>query len=735
MTEIIRLLGERRLLVREPDEGLGELEIPQSVLEVIGQRLNRLSSNCESILTTAAVIGREFNFQVLGLLSEDTSETQLLELIDEALDTHLIQEIPGQGDAYQFSHALVQQTLRERLSTSRRVRLHARIGDTLEILYGDQPGEHAAELAHHFSEAGPVAGADKLVKYTLLAGERALGAYAHEDALGYFVRGLTAKNLEVEGPTPASDAEAAALLFGLGRAQAATLGRQNLDVAVATLSRAFDFYAETHDVAHAVSVAGFAMQPMVGRRIAENLLTRALDLVPPDSPDAGRLLSRNVLVLGLEEGDYQGAMEASERATAIAKRTGDLALEVGTLAFASTVDFWNMRYHDTVNKGLRAIDAAVQSSNQLLEVSARMWVGIAQQSMGKSNEAKHHALAGLSAAESLRDRFWLATALWQNEMCSIFEGDWNAARDFNERGLAVSPSDTRLLATRMVTEHQVGNELVGQQYLERLVESLRQVTPGPQYDYASAALMISIVARITGSEDQLHIAERAAEMVISAESATPLVSRFTRVGLALMAVLRGDVEAAKEQYAELNTASGTNSHVSGDRILGLLAQTIGEQDQAAAHFEDSLAFCREAKYNPELAWTCHDYAGTLLQRNRSGDRARAMGLLEESISLSSDLNMRPLLERATALQEKTESTPARAPAYPGGLTQREADIIRLIAVGKTDREISEELIIALRTVNTHVSNILNKISAANRAEAASYANQHGLVTIVPEDEA
>ncbi|MCI0897044.1 MAG: response regulator transcription factor, partial [Chloroflexi bacterium] len=61
-----------------------------------------------------------------------------------------------------------------------------------------------------------------------------------------------------------------------------------------------------------------------------------------------------------------------------------------------------------------------------------------------------------------------------------------------------------------------------------------------------------------------------------------------------------------------------------------------------------------------------------------------------------------------------------------GLTQREADVIRLIAQGKTDREIAEELIIAIRTVTTHVGNILNKTGAANRAEAASFATRHGL---------
>ncbi len=84
MTEIIRLLGERRLSGGDPfeDEGLGELEIPHGVLEVVGQRLNRLSAECESALTTAAVIGRQFDFRVLGLLDGEISETQMLEAME-----------------------------------------------------------------------------------------------------------------------------------------------------------------------------------------------------------------------------------------------------------------------------------------------------------------------------------------------------------------------------------------------------------------------------------------------------------------------------------------------------------------------------------------------------------------------------------------------------------------------------------------------------------------------------
>ncbi len=93
------------------------------------------------------------------------------------------------------------------------------------------------------------------------------------------------------------------------------------------------------------------------------------------------------------------------------------------------------------------------------------------------------------------------------------------------------------------------------------------------------------------------------------------------------------------------------SVISADRILGLLAHTMGNLDQAATHFEDALAFCRKAGYRPELAWTCCDYADTLLQRNEPGDREKAMSLLDESLSISSELGMRPLMERVLSRRE------------------------------------------------------------------------------------
>ncbi len=88
--------------------------------------------------------------------------------------------------------------------------------------------------------------------------------------------------------------------------------------------------------------------------------------------------------------------------------------------------------------------------------------------------------------------------------------------------------------------------------------------------------------------------------------------------------------------------------------------------------------------------------------------------------------MRPLMERLSALQEQAASQPARTPVYPDGLSQREVEVLRLIAAGKTDREIADELFVSARTVGYHVGNILNKTTSSNRTEAATYASRIGL---------
>ena len=241
------------------------VRIPEGVGEMMGRRLDRLSERCNESLTIASVIGRELTLEHLSSLIEDMTADRLLDVLEEALSARVIDEMPNLVGRYQFTHALIQETLAEELSTTRRVRLHAKIAETLELLYRGDAEAHAAELAHHFGEAITVTGPGKLIQYSLLAGERALAGYAHQEALAHFQRALDAKESQL------LDAEMASILFGLGRSQATALPRYQIDQAVASLNRAFDYYAEIGDVPRAVAVAEYPLSTFAGQRICVNL--------------------------------------------------------------------------------------------------------------------------------------------------------------------------------------------------------------------------------------------------------------------------------------------------------------------------------------------------------------------------------------------------------------------------------------------------------------------------------
>ncbi len=80
-----------------------------------------------------------------------------------------------------------------------------------------------------------------------------------------------------------------------------------------------------------------------------------------------------------------------------------------------------------------------------------------------------------------------------------------------------------------------------------------------------------------------------------------------------------------------------------------------------------------------------------------------------------------------ALQNKVRSQLTRGYGYPNGLTKREVEVLRLVAAGKTNPEIAQNLVISVTTARTHVIYFLNKINAAKIAHEASYAEREGLV--------
>jgi DNA-binding CsgD family transcriptional regulator len=187
-------------------------------------------------------------------------------------------------------------------------------------------------------------------------------------------------------------------------------------------------------------------------------------------------------------------------------------------------------------------------------------------------------------------------------------------------------------------------------------------------------------------------------------------------------------------YPELARHAGTNVMIghlvayygSADRYLGMLACALGERDLAAKHFEAALALNEAMGARTWLAHTSYEYGRMLLARDGASDE-RAFRLLRRAEELAISNGLSALIGRVGALLREHPAQAMAAPELPDELSAREAEVLRLIARGLSNREIGSALFISEHTAANHVRSILRKTGCANRTEAASYAHAHSLV--------
>jgi tetratricopeptide (TPR) repeat protein len=244
------------------------------------------------VLLTAAVIGRSFRLRLLEELESGTPDAAL-DGLEESERANLVEvEQAGAETRYRFVHELIRQTLAEGLSLPRRQRLHARIADAIERIYGPEVEAHVPALAHHLYKAGSAADAGKTLKYLAAAADIASERAGHEDALVHIDNALS-------------------LLEGVCDRRAAEFCRRRA-IALRSLSRlpeAFDSYERaiacftTVAEVKAAAAAGLDLGGIHGwygdGRRALTVLDRALDALGRE-PSAlrFRLLVFRALVLG-----------------------------------------------------------------------------------------------------------------------------------------------------------------------------------------------------------------------------------------------------------------------------------------------------------------------------------------------------------------------------------------------------------------------------------------------------
>ena len=191
--------------------------------------------------------------------------------------------------------------------------------------------------------------------------------------------------------------------------------------------------------------------------MSQRRIERALELVHDDSLEAGILHSVLGDFQGVANGDYPSAQDSFVRALTIARRKGNVNLEIKTLNHSARIDWHNLQFDDSLKKSLTATNLAVAAFDPRGEVTARHHAFMCSHHLGDSMEMHRQASAILEPAVRLRDRFWLATAHYCISFSLSLQGDWRLAREENQLGMDVLPLDPRLLVERAILEAQAGD--------------------------------------------------------------------------------------------------------------------------------------------------------------------------------------------------------------------------------------------------------------------------------------
>jgi class 3 adenylate cyclase/tetratricopeptide (TPR) repeat protein len=326
VAEVLRNLSESGDIVQDATTGRwtakdteGRLSLPPSVRTVIGTRVSRLGEGATKVLSTAAVIGRDFDFDLLAETTK-VDEDELIELLDDAERAAVVHELSDAPGRYTFSHALVQHTLYEDLGGTRRTRLHKSVGEAIERLYGENGDEQVGELARHFFLATRPADSDKAIAYAKRAGDAALEALAPDDAVRYFSQALELV-VHTSSVDPLTRID---LLIGLGTAQRQA-GIAAFRESLLEAASGAQVLGDTDRLVTATLANSREFVSVLGQLDAEKVdgLEAALDAIPDaDSPERARLLATLCTEL-THHSPLERRLALADEAKAIARRLGD----------------------------------------------------------------------------------------------------------------------------------------------------------------------------------------------------------------------------------------------------------------------------------------------------------------------------------------------------------------------------------------------------------------------------
>src|SRR4051794_22154105 len=701
-TGAVELAGDTLRVTRS----LADLGTPDSVREVVSERLTRLAPGTSELLELAATAGSEFELDVLRRAG-GVDDAELLARLDEAVRSGIVEELRARTLAYRFAHELVRRALYDRLSGVRRAELHLRVAEALERS-APSGGRALADLAHHFAAAAPLGGARRGIEYNILAARAATSALAFEEAA---TRLRIALQLEIQR-TP----RRAEILLELGNA-AHRAGK--VPDAQAAFRTAVEIARELGDsellARAAIGYEDACWRPAIADHEALALLEEASAALGEDDHEL-----RVGLLGGLARAlDYEGAHEraAAVRAEAVelARRLDDRA----GLAMLLTRAYWSRGTHthtEMLGMLAEAVEIADELGNTEIRAEATAWRVPTFVALGDLDGARRAMAALQETAEQTAQPFMLHLAGHYGAAIALCDGRLDAADRLARR----SREWSRLLTGRDASG-VYGMQMFGirreQGRLAELAPVIRLLAGQPSGPWRPGLVAVLVELGME-AEARRELARVAADGLDSLRESLWLAS-LTFLTDACTALR--DRATAEVVYPELAPLAGTNvvighlvsCHGAADRYLGMLAATLGEWDRAEEHFARAADLNRRAGMVTWLGHTLYEHARARLAQ---GDDAGAAPLLADAGAIAEASGLPALLARVQSLRC---STPAAA-ALPDGLSAREAQILALVARGLSNREIGGTLSISGHTPANHNPSLPPKKGGADPTPAGAH---------------
>jgi DNA-binding CsgD family transcriptional regulator len=726
--------------------------LPAGLAALLLSRVEQLSDPTQRVLRAAAVAGRKADDELVRAAS-GLAAAEYEAAVREAVTHQLL--VPHGTEGYVFRHALLREAVYADLLPGERTRLHATMCSLLSDGQRlDLPGT-AAELAQHCLASHDIPGA---FAASIQAGEEAEKLGAPAEAHRHYDQALALWERVTE---PEKTAGMARGKLGLRSAtNAADSG--DTERAVHLLRRLRHFLAD--QAAQGGPPVDVKLASRIGERLAFHLMliddpkapaeavevARAtVEATPADPPtwQYARALTTYAYALLVEE-DFSVARAWAERGIAAARAADAPWVEADALV---TLGFMSNR-EGRNDEAIKVLTAAHKQAREamVLGVELRSAYHLARAHLERGDLATGGAVAHEGTKRAIQTGLDMSPygvdLQHLHFQCHFADGKWDHAQEIAD-GFPVRvtiPPEAYLSSMALFIDVARGNPAVEER--RAWIEPFWTVRG---WDSFIAHGLLAEHALWQGDTDQaLQEAQAAIDIdFVPPWGYAPSVIRPATVALsaradrAVQARASGDDETARAEVAaatELIDVARQGAAFSKRPKFILGPEGRGWLARAEAEFE------RAKGNNAPRAWEavldafgpgyCYEIARTRWRLAEAlaetGSRDEAEEQWRQATQIADRLAAKPLRRALDGLARRARI--GTAPDLPDGavlasLTSREREVLRLIAAGRSNREIASVLFIAPKTASVHVSNILGKLGAASRTEAAAIAHREGLL--------